>query len=79
MLVRLKDDLDRYHKRYLKAHGHLYVVTTPDETHRNPYVHDDSVVRRANSYEAKSIATGAICLLSKDYVEESNGEIDTAA
>ena len=69
MLVKLKDELDRYHHRRLQAYGALYMVADPSDVKRFPYVHDDRVVRRARGYEAKSIATGETCLLDIDLVE----------
>jgi hypothetical protein len=55
MLVRLKNDLDDYHRQRASKHGWLYIVT------RKP---------GWGLYESRSIATGVLCTLLPEFVEE---------
>lgn len=56
MLVRLKSDLDEYHARRANSHGWLYIVT-------RKFGH-------GALYESRSIATGVLCTLMAECVEE---------
>lgn len=60
-MVRLKPEekLNAYHKRRLEKHGWLYFV-----------VREDTGGGRSPMYEAKSVATGAICTLLPICCEE---------
>ena len=54
-LLRLKDALDEYHQQRADKHGWLYI----------------SVKNYRYLHEARSLATGVICTLLSDYVEET--------
>jgi hypothetical protein len=55
-LLRLKDELDDYHQRRADKHGWLYLNTAR--------------LRLPALFEARSIATGVVCTLESDFVEE---------
>lgn len=76
MLIRLKEELDRFHRKQLREHGALYIVADPDYVSMLPYLHDDDSVKRSRGYSAKSIATGETCHLSRGMVEEYKGADD---
>lgn len=76
MFIRLKEELDRFHRKQLQDHGALYTVADPDYVSMLPYLHDDDTVKRSRGYVAKSIATGETCHLSRDMVEEYEGADD---
>lgn len=57
MLVRLKGNLNEYHQYRADRHGWLYIVT------RKFGLYDFA-------YESRSIATGVLCTLLAEYVEE---------
>lgn len=56
MLVRLKSDLDDYHRQRANKHGWLYIVTRK--------------FGNGELYESRSIATGVLCTLMAECVEE---------
>jgi len=68
-LVRLKDSLDEYHQQRADKHGWLYIVTNYD-TSRRAIMYQRELRRLEGFYEARSLATGVICTLLPEFVEE---------
>jgi hypothetical protein len=63
-MVRLKDTLNEYHQKRADMHGYIYYILRK---------HAWSMPDGSHMYEAKSLATGAICSLFSEYVEEADG------
>jgi hypothetical protein len=69
-LVRLKDSLDEYHQQRADKHGWLYIATNYDASRRIIMYQRHQARRVKGLYEARSLATGVICTLLPEFVEE---------